>query len=107
MNWREYEKLRMENCKLGAGDVTSINLTMLDGGCQINVVPPELVVGFDIRLSIHIDIPELEKTVKKWCEEAGEGITLEFLKKSPYVQPTVIDEKNPWWVIFKKECDKM
>lgn len=107
MNWREYEKLRMENCKLGAGDVTSINLTMLDGGCQINVVPPELIVGFDIRLSIHIDIPELEKTVAKWCEEAGEGVTIEFLKKSPFVRPTVIDEKNPWWVIFKKECDKM
>lgn len=107
MNWREYEKIRMINCNLGAGDVTSVNLTMLDGGCQVNVVPPELTVSFDIRLSIQIDSTAIEQTVKKWCEEAGEGITLEFLKKDPFIQPTIIDANNPWWVTFKKECDKM
>lgn len=107
MNWREYEKLRMKNGNLGAGDITSINLTMLNGGCQINVVPPELTVAFDVRLSIEIDVTTMENTIKKWCEEAGQGVTLEFLEKMPYVQPTKVDENNPWWVTFKKECDKM
>lgn len=107
MNWRECEKLRMMNSELGAGDITSINLTMLKGGCQINVVPPELTVGFDIRLSIEVDVTTMEKTIKKWCEEAGKGVTLEFIEKMLYVQPTKLDEKNPWWVTFKKECDKM
>jgi len=107
MNWRECEKLRMESCDLRAGDVTSINLTMLNGGCQINVVPPDLTVSFDIRLDIQVNVDKMEKTVRKWCEEAGEGVSVEFLKKSPYIQPTKINEENPWWITFKKECDKM
>lgn len=107
MNWREYEKMRMKNGNLGAGDVTSINLTKLNGGCQINVVPPELTVAFDVRLSIEIDVTTMENTMKKWCEEAGQGVTLEFIEKMPYIQPTKIDENNLWWVTFKKECDKM
>lgn len=107
MNWREYEKLRMKSCNLTAGDITSINLTMIDGGCQINVVPPELSVAFDVRLSIDISIEEIEKTIRKWCEEAGEGVTLKFIERNSFVPPTKIDENNPWWVAFKKECDKM
>lgn len=107
MNWREYEKLRMKNCNFAAGDITSINLTMLNGGCQINVVPPELTVGFDVRLSVDINVEEIENTVNKWCKEAGEGVRIEFFKKSAFIQPTKIDENNPWWVAFKKECDKM
>jgi len=107
MNWRECEKLRMKNSDLGAGDITSINLTMLNGGCQINVVPPELTVGFDIRLGIEVNVTTMEKTITKWCKEAGEGVILEFIEKMPYVQPTKLNETNPWWVTFKKECDKM
>jgi len=107
MNWREHEKLRMKTCKLDSGDVTSINLTMVNGGCQINVVPPELTVSFDVRLSIAVDVTTIEKTVKEWCEEAGEGVTLEFMSKSAFIQPTLIAPENPWWVTFKNECDKM
>jgi len=107
MNWREHEKLRMKSCKLNSGDVTSINLTMVNGGCQINVVPPELTVSFDVRLSIAVDVMTIENTVRKWCEEAGEGVTLEFIAKSPFIQPTLIGPENPWWVTFKNECDKM
>jgi len=107
MSWREHEKLRMMNCKLDNGDITSINLTMANGGCQINVVPPELTVCFDVRLSIAVDVTTMEKTVRKWCEEAGEGVTLEFISKSPFIQPTQLVPENPWWVTFKKECDQM
>lgn len=107
MKWREFEKLKMKISDLGVGDVTSINLTMINGGCQINVVPPELTVAFDIRLSIEVNVETMEKTITKWCEEAGEGVTVEFKEKMPYIKPTTIDENNIWWVTFKKECDKM
>lgn len=107
MNWREHEKLRMKSCKLTSGDITSINLTMVNGGCQINVVPPELTVCFDVRLSIAVDVTTVENTVRNWCEEAGEGVTLEFICKSPFIQPTLVESENPWWVTFKNECDKM
>lgn len=107
MNWREYEKLRLKNSNLGIGDVTSINLTMLNGGCQINVVPPELTVCFDVRLSIELNTEAVEKRIEKWCEEAGGGINLEFEKKMSFIEPTKIDDENPWWVTFKNECNKM
>lgn len=107
MDWRKHEKLTMRNCDLTVGDVTSINLTKINGGCQINVVPPELTVAFDVRLSISVNTDKIENTLRKWCEEAGEGVTLEFSEKMEFVQPTKIDEKNPWWVTFKRECDKM
>lgn len=107
MNWREHEKLKLKNSDLKIGDVTSINLTMTNGGCQINVVPPELTTSFDVRLSIDVNDVTMESTVRKWCEEAGEGTTLKFINKSPLIQPTNINEENPWWVTFKKECDKM
>lgn len=107
MNWREHEKLRMKNCKLNNGDVTSINLTMVNGGCQINVVPPELTVGFDVRLSIAVDVETIETTVREWCKEAGEGVTLEFINVNKFIEPTQLDQENPWWVTFKNECDKM
>lgn len=106
MNWRECEKLRLENSDLSIGDVTSVNLTMLNGGCQVNVVPPELTVTFDVRLSIQVDDAKMLKTIEKWCEEAGEGVTVEFIEKAPHVKPTKIDG-NPWWATFQKECDKM
>ncbi|VVC39297.1 Peptidase M20,ArgE/DapE/ACY1/CPG2/YscS, conserved site,Peptidase M20, dimerisation domain,N-acyl-L- [Cinara cedri] len=107
MNWREGEKFRLKNSNLKIGDVTSINLTMLNGGCQINVVPPELSVSFDIRLSIELNTEAIEKLIKKWCEEAGEGVTFEFKEKMAFIEPTKINEENPWWITFKEECDKM
>lgn len=107
MNWREVEKLRLKNGNLGAGDVTSINLTMMNGGCQVNVVPPELSVCFDVRLSIEVDDTIMHKTINKWCEEAGDGVMFEFLERSPRITPTRVDDKNPWWIAFKNECDKM
>lgn len=107
MNWREFEKLRLTNSNLDVGDVTSINLTMLNGGCQTNVVPPELTVNFDVRLGVDVNVSKMENTVLKWCKEAGEGVSVEFIEKNPYIQPTSINEENPWWVTFKNECDKM
>lgn len=36
-------------------NVTSINLTILRGGIQRNVIPSEMSATFDIRFSIHAD----------------------------------------------------
>lgn len=108
MNWRNTEKLRLKNGDLESGDVTSINLTMLEGGCQVNVVPPELSVCFDVRLAIEINSNKMEDTIKQWCNEAGDGVTLEFIEcKGTQVQPTKLNEENPYWVVFKKQCDEM
>ncbi|XP_026817321.1 aminoacylase-1-like isoform X2 [Rhopalosiphum maidis] len=107
MNWREYEKNKLKNSDLELGDVTTINLTMINGGCQINVVPTELSVTFDIRLAIDIDIEKMKETVQEWCRNAGPGVYVKFKDNPIRLKPTKIDNSNPWWIAFKNECDKM
>lgn len=41
---------------LTLGDVTSLNLTMLEGGVSFNVVPSEMAAGFDIRIPPTVDL---------------------------------------------------
>lgn len=107
MNWREVEKMKMKVSGLGPGDVTTVNLTKIEGGCQTNVVPPEFSVTFDIRLAIDVDINKMKETVLEWCRNAGPGVTVKFKDNPIRVIPTKTDDTNPWWVAFKKECEKM
>lgn len=52
MEFRRHEVFRLEsNPSLTIGDVTTVNLTRLNGGKQSNVVPPSLTVTFDLRLA--------------------------------------------------------
>lgn len=65
MELREHEVKKLENNKdLSIGDVTTVNLTMLSGGVQGNVVPPELSFTVDIRLSNDVDLNEFEQQVR-------------------------------------------
>ncbi|XP_065203221.1 aminoacylase-1-like [Planococcus citri] len=108
LEYREKEKRRLHsNPDFKVGNVTTINLTMVQGGIQMNVVPPEISVGFDIRLSIDVDHEEFHRMIESWCKEAGEGVRLEFRKKNPYVPPTPLDDSNPWWIEFKSAIEKM
>ncbi|XP_047102454.1 aminoacylase-1A [Schistocerca piceifrons] len=108
MDLRQKEKEKLQkNPQLKLGDVTTINLTQLQGGVQSNVVPPELTVVFDVRLALDVAHTEFEEMVNKWCREAGEGIYVEYEQKCPIVDATKLDKTNPWWLAFKAECDKM
>jgi len=52
LEFREQEKKRLEeNPELTLGDVTTVNLTLMEGGVQVNVVPDKFVLNFDIRIS--------------------------------------------------------
>ena len=56
MDFREQEVRKLENNpELSIGDVTTVNLTIIKGGVQSNVVPPLLTVAFDVRLSVDQD----------------------------------------------------
>lgn len=107
MNWRECEQIRLKNSDLKPGDVTTINLTMINGGCQTNILPAKISVNFDIRLAIDVDIKRMEETVQEWCRNSGPGVTVKFKEDIIYSKPTKIDNSNLWWVAFKKECDNM
>lgn len=108
MERRSAEKKKLkDNPNLTIGDVTTINLTMLQGGVQSNVVPPEMVVGFDCRLSVDTDHEEFEAWANDICRQAGEGTWIEFEQKQPKVEVTKLDSSNPWWGTYKSEFGAM
>ncbi|KAH8241931.1 hypothetical protein KR038_000775, partial [Drosophila bunnanda] len=108
MGFRKLQVQRLQNNpELVIGDVTTINLTRLDGGVQSNVVPPLLTVCFDCRLALDVDHQEFEANLHKWCDDVGGGIEITYEQKQPRVLPTAIDDSNPFWLAFKEATDEM
>ncbi|XP_060554792.1 aminoacylase-1-like [Ruditapes philippinarum] len=102
----EEKKLKSSGC-LTLGEVTTINLTMLEGGVQFNVVPNEMKVGFDIRIAPTVDLVEFEEKIKTWCEEAGEDVTYSFIQKCDDQTLTSTDKSDPWWNAFSTACESL
>lgn len=96
-----------DNPELSIGDVTTVNVTIIQGGVQANVVPPEIVVTIDMRLAIDVDHVEFEAMFKKWCDESGKDITYESAQKQPKIPPTKVDKSNVYWVAFKNAVDQL
>lgn len=104
---REQIKELEKNPLLGYSDVTSINLTIMDGGVQSNVIPPELTLAYDVRLSINVNHKQFETMLDTWCAEAGGNIKIDYEVKEPYIEPTLMDSSNVFWSKFKEACDEM
>ncbi|CAL8075418.1 unnamed protein product [Calicophoron daubneyi] len=104
---REEERLKNSNGELGLGDVVSVNLTMLSGGMQLNILPPELSATFDARLTPTYSLDAWKGQLNQWAEEIGGGVDFEFINTGvQYWEPsTCPDEKtNPWWSALIKVC---
>lgn len=107
MEFREHELKRLENNpEFSIGDVTTVNLTILRGGVQGNVIPPELSFLFDIRIAVDVSHEEFENKIRGWCEEAGGGVKISFEQKDPYIQPTQLKD-NPYWNAYKTAIDEL
>lgn len=64
MERRQIEVDNMNSLNLTSyANVTTINLTVVKGGLQGNVIPPQLSVTFDVRLSVNADHEEFERQV--------------------------------------------
>ncbi|KAF7998394.1 hypothetical protein HCN44_009792 [Aphidius gifuensis] len=107
MDLRAESSAKLATGKHKIGDLLSINLNQIKGGVQLNVIPDELKVAFDIRIPPTTDHDELEKLFRRWCKEAGDDITIEFEQKSPKIESTKLDDSNPYWIAFKKTTDKL
>lgn len=103
----EQEKRLKANKGLTLGDVTSVNLTMVEGGQQPNVIPSELCACFDIRITPTANLVEFEELIKSWCREAGEGVTYEMLQKHTDQSVTSTDMSDPWWKAFSSTFEKL
>lgn len=103
LGFRKAEEQRFKNTPgLTIGDVTTTNITTIHGGIQQNVVPPEITMTVDVRMAITIDHEEFEREVRDWCRQAGTDVQIEFIEKLHRVEPTRLDDSNPYWLAFKK-----
>lgn len=108
IDFRDTQVKRLnDHPELTIGDVTTVNITMIHGGVQSNVVPPEYKVTSDMRIPLDVDHVEFDKTLRKWCDEISDGITIEFEQKQPKVPPTKTDKTNPYWVSFENAINKL
>lgn len=62
------------------GDVTSVNMTMIGGGVQMNVIPEEATASFDIRITPGTDLEGFKTTLDAWTAE--EGVSYELVRSS-------------------------
>ncbi|XP_026470150.1 aminoacylase-1-like isoform X1 [Ctenocephalides felis] len=104
---KEQEDILKQNPSYKLGDVTTINLTILKGGVQSNVIPEVLTAVFDIRITPSLDHKELEEKIRKWCKEAGKDVEIEFEQKEPLIANTELNESNKFWTAFKRATDEM
>ncbi|TDG49582.1 hypothetical protein AWZ03_004073 [Drosophila navojoa] len=106
----EYRTSQMERIKdlpnKFSGEVTSVNLTILSGGVQNNVLPPLLEAVFDIRIAIDVDLVAFEQQIRDWCAEAGSGIEIQFERKDEFSPVTKIDASNPFWTAFQNSLNE-
>ncbi|XP_064610402.1 aminoacylase-1-like isoform X1 [Liolophura sinensis] len=106
---RAKEENKFMDCDscLKLGDVTTVNLTKLEGGVQVNMVPNEFVAYFDIRLNPREDLVAFEEQLKSWFAEAGKDVTYEILEKGYCHQLTSTDKSDPWWNAFSSTLENM
>lgn len=98
LDYRAAQMQRLQSDpSLKLGDVTSLNLTMVKGGVQFNVVPSEMCACFDMRVSPWDNPEELTSMLEGWAATAGAGCSVEFSIKTPLYPSTPVDDTNPWW----------
>jgi aminoacylase len=108
--FRETEKARLETNRTGEGqklqlgDVTTTNITLLNAGVQMNVVPAQVSAGIDMRLSPLLDFDDFEKLLKSWCDPYD--VHISFVEKTGRVPPTLLTDDNLEWQVIKKVAEK-
>jgi len=102
----EQKKIFNSSPDMTLGDVTTVNLTYMSGGVQMNVVPNEFTIGFDIRITPTTKLEKFEGMIRKWIGEAGEGIELEFVQKFTDQTMTSVANDDPWYRAFMKAANK-
>ena len=80
----EQKKIYNSSPDMTLGDVTTVNLTYMSGGVQMNVVPNEFTIGFDIRITPTTKLEKFEAMIRKWIEEAG-GKILAYFRAQTYI----------------------
>ncbi|KAK4878745.1 hypothetical protein RN001_011251 [Aquatica leii] len=92
--------------KAKGDDAISVNLTIMQGGVQNNVIPSEFVLTFDTRLPPTADAKAFKEKINQWCDESGDGVWIEDFGDLALAPITNLDN-NLFWLAFKKTVEEM
>ncbi|UMM29972.1 hypothetical protein L5515_012060 [Caenorhabditis briggsae] len=93
----EQKALLAGNPELTVGDVTTSNVTIINGGVQVNVVPEKFEAYIDIRVTPLQDLDVIRARVDQWAKDAGEGVTYEFMQFSNCKLISPSTREDPFW----------
>ncbi|XP_063822628.1 aminoacylase-1-like isoform X1 [Ostrinia nubilalis] len=89
------------------GFYTTLNLNMINGGMAPNIIPETFTLVADMRLSPEENATEILSLVNSWGAFAGNGTTVDFLRREMESLATPIDETNPYWVTINETITHM
>ncbi|XP_782880.2 aminoacylase-1 isoform X2 [Strongylocentrotus purpuratus] len=106
LKYRDQEEARAKKSGVTVlGDVNTVNLVKLSGGVANNVVPSDLTVLFDLRVSPYTTPEDMVKKLDELVASGGPGVTYKLPRKGvSYTTP--LGDDNTWWQTFKKACAK-
>ncbi|PVV02520.1 hypothetical protein BB560_003023 [Smittium megazygosporum] len=81
------------------GEVTTLNINMLEGGVQANVVPENFSAVVDIRVTPFIELDEFKRYLKSVADK--HKVEIEYIYTSDQGQITDISDNNKFWTAFK------
>jgi len=115
---------KLNSSKIVMGDVTSLNVTMLEAGVKTgdryvyNCVPPVAKCAMDIRISPLVEPSDIKNMIDGWCKECsssekdGHKVTWNFVEglddcpTSHSMTPLDV-EVNPWYGVFGSALKEM
>ncbi|WKY05207.1 hypothetical protein Q1695_005881 [Nippostrongylus brasiliensis] len=105
--FREEQRLSLQNDpSKRLGDVITLNVTKIEGGVQVNVLPEKFTILLDIRIPPTANFVEFEEKLKNWCQTAGSGVTYEFILKTQIASVTPTTRDDPFWAAFEDSLEK-
>ncbi|CAJ0600925.1 unnamed protein product [Cylicocyclus nassatus] len=103
LTFREEQRLLLEkSATKRLGEVISVNLTKVEGGVLVNIVPEKFTLLLDIRLPPTANFKEMDERIVQWCQKAGSGVTCRYLIKNEFLNLTTTEDSDPFWAAFKK-----
>ena len=101
-DFRENEKEKLHRQKeLTLGDVTTLNITNLQGGVgQPNVIPSEMEAVVDIRIPPSVDLKKFDTLLNSWAK--NHDVELEYINKSLVNPESPHSNKDSWWSTIQR-----
>ncbi|CAJ0584244.1 unnamed protein product, partial [Mesorhabditis spiculigera] len=97
----KWKKILNDDPTLRLGDVPTLNIPIIQGGVQANVIPDKFVLDFIIRVPPNMDFDALKAEVDGWIVDAGKDVTIDWVGRQCVSNTTKTTNDDPLWNAFE------